>query len=179
MARTNKNAPVAFVLNVEEVATLGKEAATLAASSVVQAGNVWNRIRSLYVPAQEAGQSNEFVTALFEAGDKVKGKKAPWYRAYKSILSRAAKDGVTVTSAMSAKQAQDAVRDAADATETAEEKKAKALAFFGRMWASAIANGLTEAELIGAGRKAIKDAASKKAAEAKAALAAPAVKKAA
>lgn len=65
----------------------GQEMAVAAAQANVQSGTFWDRCRTLFVEAQEHGKAQEAVSVLFSAGDKVKGKKAPWYRTYKSLLN--------------------------------------------------------------------------------------------
>lgn len=101
---------------------LGQEMAIAAKQQVQSAGTFWDRCRTLYVEAQEHGKAQEALDALFGPGEKVKGKKAPWFRTYKSILTNALTNGVTITNEMGMSAAQKSVKAAKDeATDNDEE----------------------------------------------------------
>lgn len=126
--RTNKPEPEAtpaWELDATRYGALGQEMATSAVQQVAAAGSYWDRCRTLYVEAQNHGKAQEALDCLFGPGEKVKGKKAPWFRTYKSILSNALLHGVTLTDDMGMSAAQQAVKAAKDeATDSDAEASA-------------------------------------------------------
>ena len=89
------------------------------------AATLWDRARTYFVQAQEHGQSEAAVVALFSAGDEVKGRKAPWYRTYKSLLSSASKLSINVTNEMGVTALQKEIKAAKDEAQDPEAKKAQ------------------------------------------------------
>jgi len=114
---------MAWELDAQRYGALGQEMAQAAAQQTQAAITYWDRCRTLYVEAQAHSKGQEALNALFGPGEKVKGKKAPWFRTYKSILSNALANGVTVTNEMGMTAAQKAVKVAKDeATDNDPEK---------------------------------------------------------
>lgn len=150
-----KQPQAATIADFTAYGSLGHEAAVAATQQVKAAGNYWDRMRTLYVAAQDVGQAAEAIAALFGAGDKVKGKKAPWYRNYKSCLTRAQERGVTVTNDMGAAalaqalKAQ-AVTNGSDSDGDSDQDATKLeglLVMFDRMAKGALNAGATKAQL--------------------------------
>lgn len=140
-SKATKSAPVKaapFMLQEDQLSAFGIEMATAATQAISSAGNYWDRCRTMFVPAQQNGKGKEALDALFNAGDKVKGKKAPWYRTYKSILNSALTLGIAVTDAMGMSELQKAIKarkDEAAENDPAvrEEKIANAKKMFRNM----------------------------------------------
>ena len=150
----NDNAPA---LSADALTAFGKEMAAAAHDQTVQASNHWSRALTLYVPWQDAGKGEEALDLLFKAG-KGNGQKAPWYRAYKSILTRALDLGVRIKAGMGAKEAQQAVQAKADGERTDEERLEAALLMAGRMILSLRERGVTDAQILAAANAAAKAA---------------------
>lgn len=150
--REGKSKPVAFILNTDALATFGQEMAQAAAGQVKNAGTYWDRCRTHFAEAQRNGKAEEAIAAMFAAGDNVKGKKAPWYRTYKSILNAAVKLAIKVTDDMGMTALQKAIKAAKDNAAEHDpakkaEKDAAALEWF-RKWATAcLARGIEKAKL--------------------------------
>lgn len=150
--REGKSKPVAFILNTDALATFGQEMAQAAAGQVKNAGTYWDRCRTHFSEAQRNGKAEEAITAMFAAGDNVKGKKAPWYRTYKSILNAAVTLAIKVTDDMGMSALQKAIKAAKD--DAAEndpakkaEKDANALEMFKRMCIGCLNRGIPKAKL--------------------------------
>lgn len=131
---------------------LGVELATKAVQAVSEAGTLWDRCRTLYCEAQEHGKQEDAIAAIFGPGEKVKGKKAPWYRTYKSLLTNANKLHVTVTNDMGMTALQKAIKASkAEAEEQDEEqgeaKVAQLKGMFINFAKALLERGVTKAEL--------------------------------
>lgn len=111
---TIKAQPVAFIFaeHAQQYGAIGKHAAIEAVNSTNNAGSQWVSIRDAFVEGQDAGFARETHDAIFAAGDAVKGKKAPWYRTYKSILNSAIEYKLTVTKDMGMSALQKAIKGA-------------------------------------------------------------------
>lgn len=86
-----------YVFEVKEFESLGQEMAVAATQQTVAASTYWDKCRSLFVQAQDHGRAADAIVALFAPGEAVKGKKAPWYRTYKSILTQCEQRGLHIT----------------------------------------------------------------------------------
>lgn len=143
---------VAWAFDAARYGSLGQEMGQAAVQQVSAAGTYWDRCRTLYVEAQNHGVAQEALDALFGPGDKVKGKKAPWYRTYKSLLNSALTLKLTVTDAMGMSALQKAIKgakeDAADENDEAREAKAaQLLEMFKKIAQGCLNKGITKAEL--------------------------------
>lgn len=76
-----------YIFDEEQYVHLGQEMAQEASKQVSNAGSFWERCRDMYVAAQEHGRAEDAIRALFSPGDTLQGRKAPWYRTYKSLLT--------------------------------------------------------------------------------------------
>lgn len=162
MARRTKNNPeaaqVAYVFDASRFGTLGQEMAQAAAQQTQAAGTYWDRARTLYVEAQDNGCAQAAIDALFGPGEKVKGKKAPWFRTYKSILSSSLKHGIVITNAMGMTAVQKLIKGAKESAAENDETAAAAkdqqlLDMFTKMAQGCLNRGITKATLA----KIIKD----------------------
>lgn len=151
-AASRASKPVKFVLNTDTLSTFGQEMAQAATQQVSNAGSYWDRCRTYFTEAQRNGQAEAAITAIFKPGENVKGKKAPWYRTYKSILSSAVTLKLTVTDDMGMSALQKAIKAAKD--EAAEndpklkaEKDNNALEMFKRMCIGCLNRGIPKAKL--------------------------------
>lgn len=143
---------VSTKLDAERYTGLGAEMAQAAASQTVAVGTLWNRCRTLFVEAQAVNKGQEAVDLLFAPGERVKGKKAPWYRTYKSLLTNAVKLNVTVTNDMGMTSLQKAIKVAKEANEENDPDAAKAkdeqmIGMFQRMVNGCLARGISKARL--------------------------------
>jgi hypothetical protein len=139
-------------LDPERYTGLGAEMAQAAASQTVAVGTLWNRCRTLFTEAQRIGKAGEAVELLFAPGERVKGKKAPWYRTYKSLLTNAVKLNVPVTDDMGMTALQKAIKAAKETAEendpeAAKAKNAQMLGMFQRMVSGCLARGISKADL--------------------------------
>lgn len=107
-----KNSARQYVLDVDAVAKRGVEVATAATASTKVSGNAWATLRTIISEAQAAGFGREAFEAFFNAGDKVKGKKAGWWRGYKSAINNALNLGITITNEMGYSALLAAIKDA-------------------------------------------------------------------
>lgn len=142
----------AYEFNAQVFGALGREMAEAAAQQTSAAGNYWDRSRTLYVEAQNNGKAQEALDAMFGPGDKVKGKKAPWYRAYKSQLTSCLKLGITVDNSMGMtavakliKGAKEAAAD--DSAEASAAKDAQLLDMFKKMAQGCLNRGIDKKQL--------------------------------
>jgi hypothetical protein len=148
MARKANNAVQAYIFNADDATTIGRNVATIATQQKAQAGNNWDVLRTHYVAAQDAGKAAEWLEATFtNGGDRVKGAKAAWYRAYKSNLTGAHEYGVTVTDGMGATAVQNAVRDARQEGKSEAERQEQLYQMFLKMAQGALNAGVTKAKL--------------------------------
>lgn len=144
--------PDAWAFDGAMLGQLGQEMAQAAAQQTQAAGTYWDRCRTHYVAAQDHGKAQEALDALFGPGEKVKGKKAPWYRTYKSLLSTANEIGVTVTNDMGMSALQKAIKLAKEEAsendpETAAAKDAQLLDMFTKMAQGCLNRGISKAKL--------------------------------
>lgn len=107
----NASAP-AYVLDVERVAAKGQEIAAAAASVNTVSTNAWDMVRTLFVEAQDNGAMAEAYAVFFGAGDAVKGKKAGWYRGYKSAINNAMAYKIKLDNSMGYSALLAAIKDA-------------------------------------------------------------------
>lgn len=114
-------------LDTDRLAALGHEMATAATQQVRSSGTYWERCRDSFIEAQTHHKEQEALAALFSAGDKVAGKKAPWYRTYKSLLTACAQRDIVVTTEMGMTQVQKLIKEhkAAEIEQDPEAKQAK------------------------------------------------------
>ena len=91
---------------------LGLEMAQAATKQVENAGTYWEKCRSLFVEAQQHNRAHDAVLALFHAGDEVRGRKAPWYRTYKSILTQCADRKIKIDNETGMTQVQKLIKEA-------------------------------------------------------------------
>lgn len=136
-----------WTLDANRYSQLGHEMAEAAVNNVKDAATLWDRARTYFVEAQEHGQGEAAVVALFSAGDEVKGRKAPWYRTYKSILSSAVKLSITVTNEMGMSALQKEIKAAKDEQADPEAKKAQLLGMFLRLAKGCLEKGISKKEL--------------------------------
>lgn len=134
-------------LDVGRYEALGEEMANAAVSSVKEAGTLWDRARTFFVEAQAHGQGEAAVVALFHPGDNIKGRKAPWYRTYKSLLSSAVKLSINVTNEMGMSALQKEIKAAKDEAQDPEAKKAQLIGMFLRLAKGCLEKGITKAQL--------------------------------
>lgn len=153
-AKAKPSTPVIVVwtFDAQRYGSLGQEMGQAAVQQVAAAGTYWDRCRTLYVEAQNNGAAQEALDALFGPGDKVKGKKAPWYRTYKSLLNSALTLGLTVTDQMGMSALQKAIKgakeDAADENEeAAAAKDAQLLEMFKKIAQGCLNRGITKKAL--------------------------------
>ena len=148
MARKTNNQTTTIAFNADELSKLGTQIGTVAAQQASQGGNIWNEVRTRFAAAQRDGKAQEAFDAIFtNGGDKVKGKKAPWYRTYKSLLNSAIVHGVTVTDDMGASALQAAVKEAKSAATSETDEQAAAILMFTRMAQGALNKGVSKAKL--------------------------------
>lgn len=98
-------------LDQERLTALGQEMATAATQQVRSSGTYWERCREVFMEAQTHNKAQEAVQELFAAGDKVEGRKAPWYRTYKSLLTACATRNIIVTVDMGMSQVQKLIKE--------------------------------------------------------------------
>lgn len=101
-----------YVFAVQEFEALGQEMAVAATQQISAATTYWDRCRSLYVQAQDHGRAQEAIVALFAPGEAVRGKKAPWYRTYKSILTQCEQRGLHLSNETGMSAAQQLIKEA-------------------------------------------------------------------
>lgn len=130
----------------------GTEMAQAAAQAVKGAGNFWDRCRTLFIEAHEHGRGEEAVNLIFQPGESVKGRKAPWYRTYKSILTSALTYGIQVghdtgVSGLQAKikEAKDEAADNDPAMKAAKDQQL--LGMFERMAQGCLNRGIAKKDL--------------------------------
>lgn len=137
-----------WALDSARYAKLGHEMAEAAVNNVKDAATLWDQARSYYVEAQQHGQAEAAVVALFSAGDEVKGRKAPWYRTYKSILGSAAKLSIAVTNEMGMSALQKEIKAAKDDQQDPEAKKAQLIGMFIRLAKGCLNAGVEKRALV-------------------------------
>lgn len=150
--RKGKPAADSWQFDANRYGQLGQEMATAAAAQTQSAVNYWDRCRTLYVEAQAHGAGQEAIAALFGPGEKVKGKKAPWFRTYKSILVNALSHGVTIGNDMGMTAAQKAVKiakeDGIDNDPVkAEAKTSQLVEMFTKLAQGCLNRGVSKAQL--------------------------------
>lgn len=141
-----------FVMDHAKYQKFGQEMATAATQQVAKADTYWNQCRSLFIEAQSHGRASEAITDLFSPGESIKGRKAPWYRTYKSLLNNCVtyKIKVAEDDGMSAIQARikDAKQEEIDNDpEKAEEKNQQMLEMFKRQAQGCLNRGIPKAQL--------------------------------
>lgn len=141
-----------WALPAQQMEALGVEMAQAAVQQVQAGVTYWDRVRTLFVDAQAHKRPNEAIVALFSAGDKVKGKKAPWYRTYKSLLTSAADLKITVTNDMGMSALQKLIKEAKQERaendpEQKEAKDAQMLEMFVRLAQGCLNRGISKATL--------------------------------
>lgn len=139
-------------LPVNELEALGQEMANAAVQQVQAGTNYWDRCRTQYIEAQNHGRAQEALVAIFKPGESVKGKKAPWYRTYKSILTAAAERGIEVTNDMGMSALQKLIKENKEQEietdpEKAEAKRAQMLGMFVRLATGCLNMGISKREL--------------------------------
>lgn len=147
MAKRTNNTTTTITFDANVAGVLGQEMATAAHQQVVGAVSYWDRCRTVFSAAQAQGKGQEAFDAIFGPGEKVKGKKAPWYRTYKSILSNALQHGVTIGQDMGMSAAQAAVKEAKDNAADAGDKAAKLVEMFTKMAQGCLNAGVSKAKL--------------------------------
>lgn len=141
-----------WTLPAQQMEALGVEMAQAAVQQVQAGVTYWDRVRTLFVDAQQHKRPNEAIVALFSAGDKVKGKKAPWYRTYKSLLSSAASLKIQVTNDMGMSALQKLIKEAKaekaeNDPEQKEAKDAQMIEMFVRLAQGCLNRGISKATL--------------------------------
>lgn len=141
-----------FFLNLADLSTFGQEMAQAATQQVSNAGTYWDRCRTMFTEAQRNGKAAEALEAIFKPGENVKGKKAPWYRTYKSILGSAVALGLSVTDDMGMTALQKAIKVAKDEAaekdpQLRQEKDNNALEMFKRMCVGCLNRGIPKSKL--------------------------------
>lgn len=116
----NNNNAAQYVLDVEAIAKRGVEVATAATAVTAATGNAWACLRTIISEAQANGCGKEAFEAFFNAGDKVKGKKAGWWRGYKSAINNALELGITITNDMGYSALLTAIKEAKGPTDPAK-----------------------------------------------------------
>lgn len=134
-------------LPTDRLESLGREMAEAAVKSVKDAGTLWDRARTGFVEAQEHGRGAEAVEALFHAGDETKGRKAPWYRTYKSILTSAVKLNIAVSNEMGVTALQTKIKAAKAEQADPEVKQAQLRGMFERLAKGCLNAGISRADL--------------------------------
>lgn len=118
--KTNNTAAAQYVLDVEAVAKRGVEVATAATAVTAATGNAWACLRTIISEAQANGCGKEAAEAFFAAGDAVKGKKAGWWRGYKSAINNALALGITITNDIGYSALLQAIKEAKGPTDPAK-----------------------------------------------------------
>lgn len=147
-----KREKASFILNTESLGSFGQEMAQAATQQVSNASTYWDRCRTYFTEAQRNGKAAEALEAIFKPGENVKGKKAPWYRTYKSILGSAVALNLTVTDSMGMTALQKAIKIAKDEAADNDpklkaEKDANALEMFKRMVVGCLNRGIPKSKL--------------------------------
>lgn len=140
---TTKNTAPAYVLDVEAVAKRGVEVATAATAVTAATGNAWACLRTIISEAQANGCGKEAAEAFFAAGDGVKGKKAGWWRGYKSAINNALALNITITNDMGYSALLAAIKEAKGPTDPE-----KLLAMVEKMAQGYLNNGGDKAKLL-------------------------------
>lgn len=144
-----------WVFNEQEAMSLGQEMAERASSQVKDAGNYWSRCRDIYIAAQDHGRAEQALAALFTPGDNIQGRKAPWYRTYKSILTSALSLKIRVEGEFGVTALQRLIKEAKDAA-VESDPKAKQLkdeqmiVMFTRLAQGCINRGIEKQTLVNA-----------------------------
>lgn len=141
-----------FATHAQRYGAVGKHAAIEAVSATNNAGSQWVSIRNAFVEGQTAGFARETHDAIFAAGDAVKGKKAPWYRTYKSVLNSAIELGLTVAPDMGMSALQKAIKAAKEEKaendpEAAAAKATQLLEMFAKMAQGCLNAGIPKTKL--------------------------------
>lgn len=115
-----------FVLDTDQLATIGTQVGTLAVETNKAGDSAYATVRTHIVEAMKHGKGKEAATALFTAAYKVEGPKAGWLRTYKSVFSSALELGVKFDHATGLSALQKLIK-AAKAPSTAEDMLKMAL----------------------------------------------------
>lgn len=115
-----------FVLDTEQLATIGTQVGTLAVETNRAGDSAYATVRTHIVEAMQHGKGKEAADALFQAAYKVDGPKAGWLRTYKSVFSSALELGVKFDHATGLSALQKLIK-AAKAPSTAEDMLKMAL----------------------------------------------------
>lgn len=156
--RPPKKAPEAHAprsrwhLDVDQLHALGQEMATAATQQVRSSGTYWERCRDQFIEAQTHGVAQQALEALFGAGDAVEGKKAPWYRTYKSLLTTSAQRGIILTADMGMSTVQKLIKEhkAAEIENDPHAKEVKdqqMLEMFRRLAQGCLNRGISKSDL--------------------------------
>lgn len=115
-----------FVLDTEQLATIGTQIGTLAVETNKAGDSAYATVRTHIVEAIKHGKGKEASDALFAAAYKVEGPKAGWLRTYKSVFTSAIDLGVTFDHSTGLSALQKLIK-AAKAPSTAEDMLKMAL----------------------------------------------------
>ncbi len=141
-----------WLLPSDQLNALGVTMAQAAVQQTQASGNYWDQCRTQFVTAQEHGRGKEAIQAIFGPGEKVQGRKAAWYRTYKSILTSAVDRGIQVTNDMGMTALQGAIKAAKQAEVDSDpkkhaEKEANMLEMFTRLAKGCLGLGITKQRL--------------------------------
>lgn len=144
-----------FIFDEQQYVHLGEEMAQEASKQVSNAGSFWERCRDMYVGAQEHGRAEDALRALFSPGDTMQGRKAPWYRTYKSILTscfnlkiKVAHDHGVTTVQRLIKDARDAIVERDPRARAAKDQQV--LVMFTRLAQGCLNRGISKQALVAA-----------------------------
>lgn len=144
-----------YIFDEEVYVHLGTEMAQQASKQVSDAGSYWEKCRNLYVAAQDHGRAQDALRALFSPGDTMQGRKAPWYRTYKSLLTSCFNMKIKVQDTLGMTAVQALIKAAKqqiidrDPRKRAE-KDAQVLEMYKRLAQGCLNRGITKQQLVAA-----------------------------
>lgn len=150
--RATSRAKDDFMLDHEKYLKFGQEMATAATQQTSTAETYWNTCRSLFIEAQQHKRTGEALVDLFSPGDNIKGRKAPWYRTYKSLLTACHDRKIKVTEEDGVTAIQAKIKEAKQAEidndpEKAEEKNQQMVEMFRRQAQGCLNRGIPKTQL--------------------------------
>ncbi len=142
----------AWALDADRLTKLGTDMVNAAVGQVKEGGTFWDCVRTQYVDAQAHGAGEAALVAIFAPGEKIKGKKAPWYRTYKSLLTNAHNRGIVINNEMGMGTVQAAIKASKEEEvdsdpAKAAEKQANLITMFERLAKGCLSSGVTKAKL--------------------------------